>query len=443
LSYNFTESTDDLEGSFSFNIIDDEVYDLIPLRSVIKIYEGGTFARFVGIVRNRRYAKQMTANGIKKTISFSGKSILSCISEFQISMDVRIYNVRNAVEEFNIQLSIDLMEARNIAQYMKVVWDFFLKVSSETNQRQNRDAGVVISNTQVAEIIDLFVITPNKTEVGEGDGLPFVSTQGDTALKYNISSTFMNQGNNSVADAWRNTLPERAYELYGYCDNKGNPRIMARLMPFGYREGDNDWGKLNIYAIRPFAMVGYELNQDDEKVYTAFNAHIIGSQGSRQFWMAIGQINEDTRIQYENEKVAVYGFRPLEVDFRGYSRGSSGNTTQNDFDQTQKLNQLLRYWYGRNDDMYNGSITMITDFKEPHTNPRIGCRLKFLEGEFYINKTEHSWSYGGVPTIKLSISRGFVYDDNGVIKNGKDGVMKNVGRGYKELKLSSQLRGNQ
>ncbi len=45
LSYTFSEGVDDLEGSFSFAIEDEPIgkdmtfFDLIPLRSVIKIYE--------------------------------------------------------------------------------------------------------------------------------------------------------------------------------------------------------------------------------------------------------------------------------------------------------------------------------------------------------------------------------------------------------------------
>jgi hypothetical protein len=93
---------------------------------------------------------------------------------------------------------------------------------------------------------------------------------------------------------------------------------------------------------------------------------------------------------------------------------------------------MAYYWYSRLDEMYSGSITLITDFNEPKNNPRAGCRAGFMGGEFYINQANHSWNFGGTPTIKLTVSRGMIYD-NGKMKAGKEGVIKNVGGRFSEL----------
>jgi len=136
--------------------------------------------------------------------------------------------------------------------------------------------------------------------------------------------------------------------------------------------------------------------------------------------MASNQTGTDDRVRYNADKVAIYGFRPLEMSFMGYNR--QGNTDSNDLESventTKKLNELAEYWYSRNDEMYSGNITIITDFKNPETNPRVGCRAKFLNGEFYINRVDHTWTYGAAPTIKLQVSRGMMYDNrNGIMGN--------------------------
>jgi len=211
---------------------------------------------------------------------------------------------------------------------------------------------------------------------------------------------------------------------------------MIRISPFGNPESSrNDWENLDPYVISPMSLTAFELEQNDENVYTAFASYIIGSARDRKFYMAVGQKGPDDKARYNAEKVAVYGFKPLEISFMGYDRGSGKDINAAE-EAIKKLNDLARYWYSRNDDMYSGTITMITDFNTPETNPRVGCRAKFLGGEFYINKTEHSWTFGFTPTIKLTVSRGMVYE-NGIMKDGKDGIIKDIGKKYKELERTS------
>ncbi|GHV79813.1 hypothetical protein AGMMS49944_16040 [Spirochaetia bacterium] len=88
--------------------------------------------------------------------------------------------------------------------------------------------------------------------------------------------------------------------------------------------------------------------------------------------------------------------------------------------------------------MFSGTITVITDFVKPNENetdrnPRIGCRARFLGGEFYITKADHRWNYGGTPTITLGISRGMVYNEQGYQVPGDPGVLRDVGKQFKEL----------
>jgi len=424
-SYSFTESVDDLIGSFSFSTLSGEhehkdIYDLIPIRTIIKIFEGGERAAFVGIIRRRRISKQMTAQGIKPVITFSGKSITSCVTEYMVSLDVRIYRVMDAVSK-NKDLNRRLSETTSIKEFLKITWDHFKNISNKLNEERNG-----VTNTEIANIIERTL----------GGFENFVKVEGENQnIRYNVASIFYNESNNNIADVWRNILPKNTYEMFARCDN-GEPKIIVRQVPFGDPESNYiDWRNLDLYVISPISLTAYDLEQNDENVYTAFSSYVIGSAKSRQFYQAVSQEGPDDIVRYNDEKVRIYGFRPLEIDFMGYDRRR--NTENNNIDPLtkaiQKLNELAAYWYGRNDDMYSGSLTLCTDFKKVEMNPKIGCRAKFLGGEFYINKTEHTWTYLGTPTIKLSISRGMVYSDNGKMRDGEGGIVSNVGSKYKEL----------
>jgi hypothetical protein len=421
LSYTFSESTEELEGSFSFTVENEEVekdktvFDLIPNRSVVKIYEGDLEkAIFVGIIRRRRMGAAITSQGVKRTITFIGKSIISCIAEYAVSLDVRIQGVADAVSKTKTLTERLASDGVTIKDFMKASWEHFKEVSEIAG----------ISTTGIALIIENFV----------GGFDKFVTVSGkNQEIFYNIATPFYNESNNFIADIWRHILPKPVYEIFSYCDD-GDPKIIARQVPYGSPESGGDWKDLNLYVISPVSLVSCELNQSDEEVYTAFMSYIVGSARDRSFYMAVNQTGEDDIVMHDKEKQKIYGFKPLEISFTGYDR--QGNARNKDAETLsealRKLNKLAAYWYSRLDDMYSGSMTICTDFNNPKTNPRAGHRAKFMGGEFYINQADHSWNFGGTPTIKLSVSRGMIYDD-GKMVSGEAGIIKNVGRRFREL----------
>jgi hypothetical protein len=419
LSYAFSEAADDLEGSFSFSVENDEVrqdgktvFDIIPIRSVVKIYEGDLEKPvFVGIIRRRRMGAVMTSQGVKRTITFAGKSIISCVAEYAVSLDVRIQGVQDAVSKTKSLAEKLAHDGVTIKEFMKASWEHFKEVSETAG----------ISTAGIAAIIDNFI----------GSFDEFVTVSGENqALFYNIATPFYNESNNFIADIWRHILPKPVYEISSYCGG-GGPKIIARQVPFS----GPDWKNLNAYLISPVSLVSYDLNQSDEDVYTAFMSYVIGSARDRNFYMAVNNTGNDDIAVHDRAKQKIYGFKPLEISFSGYDR--QGNTRNKDADSLKealkKLNELASYWYSRLDEMYSGTITICTDFNNPETNPRAGHRAKFMGGEFYIERADHAWNFGGAPTIRLSVSRGMVYGDDGKMKGGEAGIIKNVGGRFREL----------
>ncbi|MDR1904035.1 MAG: hypothetical protein LBQ88_17330 [Treponema sp.] len=422
LGYTFSEGVEDLEGSFSITVENEKIggrtsYDSIPLRSVVKIYEADDKnPAFIGIIKRRQLKSSMTGQGPKRTIMFMGKSIISVISEYAVSMDLRIAFTDPEKESRQLTENLSKKEL-SIKSFMKETWDDFFK-QGEANTE---------SAASIKKIIEDFI----------GGFDSFVSGDNERTLHYNITGAFYSEGNNTIDQLWRNVLPQPLYEIFAYCDrDTGKPMIKAREEPFGFPDTDNqDWHNLDIYEIDPLDLIDYDINQSDEEVYNVFMSYLLGSPMSHDFYLG-SQSKQEIMLVKDEAKLSLYGYKPLQVSFRGYDK--QGAETDSLEDIFKKLAQKTRYWYGRLDEMFSGTITVITDFikdRDHNTdrNPRIGCRARFLGGEFYINKADHRWNYGGTPTVTLAISRGMIYTNKGYQVSGGAGVLSDIGKQFKEL----------
>jgi hypothetical protein len=429
LSYAFSEAVDDLMGSFSFSVENEmaikpasgnegkSLFDLIPLRSVVNIHEdGGKIPAFRGIIRKRHIGATMTSSGVKKSVIFSGKSIISCITEFMVPLDQRIPGVSDSMAKTKyLQAEIAEEEGIAIEGFMKKTWEHFRSVSKDVANQSD------MANTELLKLIDKYI------------GENFIKVTGtETHLQYPVATIFYNQANNFITDVWRNILPKPVYELFARFDVENNrPVIVARQIPYGDPDnGNRDWLDLELYYIDPVMLTGYDLEQSDEEVYTAFNSYVIGSPKSKEFYQVITE-KVDTNIKIDEKKSGIYGFKLLSVSFTGYDRLQ--NTKAEERQTTlgnalDKLNERAMYWYSRMDEMYSGTITLVTDFKDISRNPKAGCRAGFLGGQFYVEKSSHSWNYGGTPLNVLTVSRGMVYNTYGKI----DKEIPNIGKLYGE-----------
>lgn len=430
ISYSFSESTSSIEGGFTFTIQEDPdgsgytAYDRIRNMFVVKIYEGSDRTpSFVGVIHKKRVGKNLTDKGVRNTTSFSGESIAGLFTRFQIAMNIRIMSVKDA-DAANTNLTQKLSGMTlNPKSFLENTWEDYTAMTIS-----GLEGEVALSNTKVVEIIANFM------------GSDFLETSAtDADFAYPIASAFYQQGVNIITGIWQSILPPPVYEIFSRVDKAGKCKIVVRESPFDSDDLTlNDinfsakWTGLRLTEVEPVKLTSFDLELSDEEVYTAYYSYLEGSVLSSESYVTLSQLSKsgEQTVCIDSEKLAVYGYRPLEVNFRGYARVGTDSTRNNDVLKAfSALNLRLKEWYGNIDKMHAGSITLTTDFMKPEKNPRAGERLGFIGGQFYIKSTDHSWAYGGTPTIACTVNRGAKYSKSGVFV----GEIENAGKTLIEL----------
>lgn len=413
LDYSFSEKTGDLNGSFNFSIAggDNNLFDKIKPLHIVKIFEGSNIPCFTGIIKARNLSCSMGDSGVRRSISFSGNSITSLIANFQLIMDLKFLHVLKVqdADSLNKELIINIAELQanenlTIKQFLDLTWKTYLnytgvagKVSPAESADKTKSAP---SNILVYTIIKNFM-TENFFEIGNAAPLPIP-----------IANAFFNQDINTVLQIWQTILSPPVYEIFSRVNKEGKTRVVVRETPFDSK----DWINLPIYEIKSYVLKDYSLRLSDEEVYTAFLGYIEGSELSPDQYVIIEEADANKRdgsiISKDNKKFNIYGLKLCQVGFRGYHKDKQ--EMQQTVNAMKNFSERLKKWFGKLDEMYTGSATIINTFDDDYKNrPHCGGRVKFLGGEFYIQGVEHRWSYGGAPVINLSLIRGGIYDGKG------------------------------
>ncbi|WP_024468667.1 hypothetical protein [Treponema pedis] len=403
LDYSFTENVHDLNGSFSFSIAggDNDLFNKIKPLQIVKIFEGAEKPSFAGIIKSKHLHCSMTDSGVRRGISFQGKSITSLIADFQLIMDVKFLadlDIQMAsTRNTDLKIKIDELQKKTgllkIEEFLKTTWKVYLEY---TGIAKNTASGKPsASNVLVYQIIKNF-LGEHFFEIGKAQSIPIP-----------IANSFFNQDINTVLQIWQTILTPPVYEIFSRVNEKGETKIVARETPFDA----DDWRGLKKIKIASEDLIDYSLRLSDEEVYTAFLGYIEGSELSADQYVILNQTEAKKRgksiLQMQDDKFALYGLKMCQVGFRGYEKENFSK------DQTiaamVKVGERLKAWFGRLDEMYTGSATIINHFNG--NPPMTGTVIDFLGGQFYINGKEHRWSYGAAPVISLSIIRGGVYDN--------------------------------
>ena len=407
-SYSFKYSTNDVDGSFSLILHPDgmekipvfsnkPIFDRIKPLQIVYIYEHDKNKKkpdFVGIVNRKRFVAQ---SGGSLRISVTGKSVASLISRFKISLDINAMSLSKqkvTQDEINKKLTSTLEKApRDLSLVLDTVWSFLLKMSKDY---------LDLATSDLEKYIDEYL------------GGDFFEIEDGLKFQYPLASVLNGQNTMNFWDIANGIIPPPVYEKFAYINEDGETKIKIRESPFDCSadgSGHSSWDDLekDKKELTPELVKDFDFEVSDDEVYTAFYTYIVGSPVSSDFAFRKSTQSSgygDNSICVFGKKAQIYGYNPLLVSFNGYGKPEK-EYSENDENELAELNKRMKNWYGHLDEMLRGTITLATELKKPM--PMCGEIVSFLGGEFYVDAVEHSWSYGGAPETKLTVSRGGDY----------------------------------
>lgn len=423
-AYNFQRSTHNFSGTFSITIREDDSYDNIlnnnspfidrvEVLDIVEIQEDSSIDRidFRGIITN----VSVTANVNSRTITISGKSIEYLLEFLSISLDVTAMKWADSlveVNEQNLQLKTAVNNGTNSPGIKYAISEIYKSFKNVANQFSK------LSNAEVIEIFEHYFtsdfIETNTTVTGE--------------FKYPITSNLYQNSVITLYNYLRNLFPEKVYEFYGIIKNSKS-QIRLREMPF-LDTNEHIKNLNNAFFIKPISIVNCNLERSLDEVYTVFLSYVEGSAFSPEFYARAYANNNGVYNTQKNEnKIKLYGYKPLQANFVGFNieQAENDDVTNDLSEQLNKLNLQLKKAYENLDEMYKGSITIINIIGE--NNPDIGDFINFLDGRFYITSVDHSWQFGSYPRIVYHMERGGMYS-----MNGNFSPLKGISQKISELK---------
>ena len=415
ISYSFSESLETIEDNFTLSFtpeIDENGLtwmDKIYLKDLVFISEFDQM-RFIGIVENKRFSARMSGGTPNKQISITGVALGNLLSSFPLVIDQFLYQGNTLAEQANIQLKARLAAAMEdgypLKNIMTAIYDSFFELSLKMGT-------VNVGGLGIKSIIDNFV--------GFGNQI-----SSDVVLKYPIALSIYNVGINNIWDILSTLIVPPIYELFMLFDvDTEKYEAVFRQSPFE----PSDWVGLPISKIPPVYLMDCDLGFSGNEIYTYYLCTVAGAGISDHKGMLLDSYKGYGQIATKDEdKWKIYGYRPLIIEFRYFDQDQI-NTYTTTANTMQSLGQMVKRWYEHNDDFANGSIKFMTFDEKEIRNPRIGERLSFMEGEFYIEQSEHSWSYGGPMETRLSISRGYRYSSSGAYSEN----FTDIGRRFRKI----------
>lgn len=404
LSYNFDKSVNQLSCNFAFTLrdVDSDFFDRVETLDVVKIYPDLTKKEFfLGVITDIGYSASATGQRI---VNVKGKSIFWLFEYLNLTLDVTAMAVlgdEEVIDNLNSALKLNLnKDSISLKTAFNEVFTSFKKVSSG-----------ILGNPFVIDVIDTWF----GTDIFDID----------TSVKFNYPIT-NNLYSNSVINFisfMKGLLPEEVYELYGVIKN-GNPKIKVREVPFSPIK----WTGLQpVRKINPLEVKNYNVNRSIQNVYTVFYSFLQGSVVDSDLYKKATATTEGYSNAIVSDKVKKYGYKPLNVNFVGFPQEFANDNAVSENIKTKflDLSTELKTYYENLDEMYNGTISTILIVDS--TIPEVGTVIKFLNGEFYLNSINISWSYGQSTVVNYNCSRGGKYI------SGKFKKLEKITEDYREF----------
>lgn len=421
LAYNFTETVDDLAGSFSvtlyedlsvYNMAEQSLWSQIHTLDVVEIKEGKKL--FKGIIHSKTFKNSMSNGSATRTLEISGMGIHSLFSMFNICFNTYAGSgkLQSVVQT---EFSSKILNEKSLNNVINLLWDSFTK-----NAKESTLATTIKIENMINFLFD--------------NGSCFDINNKYTTC-YPIANSWFNSESVSFYDLLNDLFNKTYYEIYGYFQSNGKPYIKIREMPFSAA----DWEILELikFNISPSNVIGYSFNISDSEVYTAFFPYVEGAGFTQSQYKTMEMTGTDGKQRHSNiyrinqDKVSEYGYRLLNVNFVGCTQDVKDDNKQEFKENLERISENLEKWYLNIDKMVNGTIQMVTDVSMAGKQPQIGNIVTFNGFEFYVKSIEHTWQYGDAPTLSVNVTRGGIYT------NGEFDVKKtlnsDITKRYSEL----------
>lgn len=443
-SYQFSLSKSDVNGSFSLAFAPEyvaadgsriNIYDSLRILDVVEIYEckreSDNFNSdyramindkdtlvshwtkteevpvFVGIIKNKKFVAQVTDGGIIRRINVSGVSVAGLVSQFYLNFDTTAMSITKQFvsnEAISKELTCNIAGIdKPVSEIVKKIWEEFCNVAEQggENGAQGKLGTIaikyLIEQTMGADFFDF-----------------------DTSVfHYPLANVMRGEQTQDFYSLINGIIPEPVYEKYAYMDFLAQKmKIKIRKVPFNKTSDkceNNSLGKAinwsSIYNRKLYAneVKSVDIAQSDKEVYTVFFSYLNGYPINSDKLMRIIAAEDNKKspmIKIDDDKYQIYGYRPLIATFNGFSKSDSESA---DVEKNlAAVNEQLKGWFGRLDEMLSGSITLAMTYSDD--KPIMpGEVVEFLGGQFYVEGISHSWTYGQGDDINLSVSRGGEY----------------------------------
>ena len=403
LSYSFTESVKNVDSPFSLTVDPREdnngasILDVVLPRDLVYITEHGVL-RYIGVVSDSRYSAEMAGDGISRSIMISGYGLGGLLSRMGFVLDQYLLPSGTFVEDanrlMNQTLSREIGEGGSLKSIITEVVTNYLGLHESISPRLTMGLLAILNSF-----------------------FDYESGVEDITAQYDIAFNGYQVGVNTIWTILQDFFPPPIYELFGLMRD-GKYTMVARECPFDRSvdgpEYNDKWGLLSSFSIDPVILLGHDIGLSDNDVYTSYIGLLPGT-GINQQYSLISE-NADTYVKNDDEMWQKYGYKPLYVEFKYYNHSTTGESSAG---MIRRYSNRLYNWYKNNDRMYSGTVRIMNyvDAEKKIFYPQIGSRLKYLGGEFYIELTTRSWTYGGAMETSLTVNRGYDYANNRKIPN--------------------------
>lgn len=150
LSYSYTESMQQIQGSFSLSATYSDDLDEIDVHDIVEIKEGAENGRktmFIGLVKNINYSTKMNDSGqVTSVVNITGTNIFGLISESKLVVDRAVIGnlcTTDAATKFQNALSGSVGENADLGETIKAVIKAFTELKEENMQGSDYYNGIV------------------------------------------------------------------------------------------------------------------------------------------------------------------------------------------------------------------------------------------------------------------------------------------------------------